>query len=39
MTFALALAGGGGLPARCLVDELIKLIPAKVAARSKKGKP
>ena len=38
MTFALALAGGG-LPARCLVDELIKLIPAEVAARSKKGKP
>jgi hypothetical protein len=29
------LAGGGGLPARCLVDELVKLTPAEAAARKK----
>ena len=33
------LAGGGGLPARCLVDELVKLTPAEVAARKKPAKP
>jgi hypothetical protein len=32
------LAGGGGLPARCLVDELTKLTPAEAAAR-KKARP
>jgi hypothetical protein len=29
------LAGGGGLPAHCLVDEMVKLTPAEAAARKK----
>ncbi len=29
------LAGGGGLPARCLVDEITKLGPAEAAAKRK----
>jgi hypothetical protein len=33
------LAGGGGLPARCLVDDLVKLTPAEAAARAKTAKP
>ena len=33
------LAGGGGLPSRCLIDEVVKLSPAEVAALPKKAKP
>ena len=37
LTIRTTLAGGGGLPSRCLVDELVKLSPADAAAR-RKGK-
>jgi uncharacterized protein DUF6491 len=33
------LAGGGGLPARCVVDDLVKLTPAEAAATRKTAKP
>jgi len=33
------LAGGGGLSTRCLIDELVKLTPAEVAALPKGVKP
>jgi hypothetical protein len=33
------LAGGGGLPARCVVDELVKMTPAQVAALPSGMKP
>jgi hypothetical protein len=36
LTIRTTLAGGGGLPARCLVDEMVKLSPAEAAARAKK---
>jgi hypothetical protein len=33
------LAGGGGLSTRCLIDDLVKLTPAEVAALPKGAKP
>ena len=38
LTVRTTLAGGGGLPARCLIDDIVKLTPAEAAAR-KAGKP
>jgi hypothetical protein len=38
LTIRTTLAGGGGLPARCLIDDIVKLTPAEAATR-KAGKP
>ncbi len=34
-----AMANGGGLPSRCIVDTLTQLTPAQITARPKKVRP